>query len=169
MRAAARRPGSATFESVRRGLLVLVCVLALTTPTAGAWAAAHAKAGRQRAAASGKTSTVLGTTVICNRSNQTILWSQASPGAKASAWGPLQLKLTYRKTGKKITILNVEWPVWPQHTVRSVFINEKALPLLQQEVLQLQSANIETVAGATNISLSFKKSLLAALALAAKS
>jgi len=38
-------------------------------------------------------------------------------------------------------------PIWPQHTVKSVFINTRALPLLEQEVLQLQGAKLETISG----------------------
>jgi len=68
----------------------------------------------------------------------------------------------------KFKILAVTWPIWPQHTARSVFINEKALPLLQQEVLQIQSAKIETISGATQVSDSFIQSLQAALIAAAK-
>jgi uncharacterized protein with FMN-binding domain len=69
---------------------------------------------------------------------------------------------------KKFKILAVTWPIWPQHTSRSIFINEKALPLLQQQVLQLQSAKVESISGATNVTDSFVKSLQAALAIAAK-
>ena len=100
------------------------------------------------------TKTVLGSTVICKK------------------WGPLQLQLKVAQTiagGKvKVKILEVTWPTWPQHTTRSVFINQKALPLLQQQVLQLQSGNIEDISGATDVSISFKQSLAAALVAAKK-
>jgi uncharacterized protein with FMN-binding domain len=87
-------------------------------------------------------------------------------------WGPIQVKLKVAQTivkGKvKIRILAVSEPIWPQHTVKSVFINTRALPLLEQEVLQLQGANLETISGATDVSVSFKSSLQAALIAAAK-
>lgn len=128
----------------RRVLTIAACVAALALPPLNAVAAARAKT---------VTKIVLGSTVICKK------------------WGPLQLQLKVSRTvvgGKvKIKILALDWPVWPQHTVRSVFINQKALPLLQQQVLQVQSANIESISGATDISVSFKQSLQAAL-LAAK-
>jgi len=99
------------------------------------------------------TKTVLGSTVICKK------------------WGSIQVQLKISQSvvgGKaKVKILDVAWPVWPQHTVRSVFINQRALPLLKQEVLQLQSANLEVISGATDITVAFKQSLQAAL-LAAK-
>ena len=125
----------------RRVLTIAACVIALALPPLDAVAAAKAKT---------VTKTVLGSTVICKK------------------WGPLQLhvKITQSVVGGKVTsfkILAITWPIWPQHTVRSVFINQKALPLLQQQVLELQSAKIETISGATDITISFKQSLAAAL------
>ena len=119
-------------------------MVALALPPLNAAAAARTKT---------VTKTVLGTTVICKK------------------WGSIQVQLKVAQTvagGKaKIKIVDVAWPVWPQHTVRSVFINERALPLLKQEVLQLQSANLEVISGATDVTVAFKQSLQAAL-LAAK-
>ena len=129
----------------RRVLTIVACVVALSLPPINALAAVRAKT---------VTKTVLGSTVICHK------------------WGPLQLQLKVAQTivgGKvKIKILEVTWPTWPQHTTRSVFINQKALPLLQMQVLQLQSANIEDISGATDVSVSFKQSLAAALVAAKK-
>jgi uncharacterized protein with FMN-binding domain len=92
---------------------------------------------------------------------------------KCHKWGPLQLQLKVARSvvkGKvKVKILDVTWPTWPQHTVKSVFINERALPLLKQEVLEVQSGKFETISGATDISIAFKQSLQAALIAAAKS
>jgi uncharacterized protein with FMN-binding domain len=128
----------------RRVLTVAACVIALALPPLNAVAAARAKA---------VTKIVIGSTVVCKK------------------WGSVQVQLKVTQSivgGKmKVKILDVAWPVWPQHTVRSVFINQRALPLLKQEVLQLQSANLETISGATDITLAFKQSLQAAL-LAAK-
>ena len=125
----------------RRVLTIAACVIALALPPLDAVAAAKAKT---------VTKTVIGSTVICKK------------------WGPLQLhvKITQSVVAgqvKSFKILAITWPIWPQHTVRSVFINQKALPLLQQQVLELQSANIETISGATDITVSFKQSLAAAL------
>jgi hypothetical protein len=125
----------------RRVLTFAACVIALALPPLDAVAAAKAKT---------VTRTVLGSTVICKK------------------WGPLQLhvKITQSVVGGKVQsfkILAITWPIWPQHTVRSVFINQKALPLLQQQVLELQSAKIETISGATDITVSFRQSLAAAL------
>ena len=120
-------------------------MVALVLPPLNAMAAVRAKA---------VTKTVLGSTVVCKR------------------WGSIQVQLKISQTvvgGKvKFKILDVSWPTWPQHTSRSIFINQKALPLLEQEVLQLQSANLETIAGATDITVAFRQSLQAALLAAAK-
>jgi len=78
------------------------------------------------------------------------------------------VKISKVPGSKKFKILAVTWPIWPQHTARSVFINEKALPLLQQQVLELQSAKVETISGATNVTVSFVRSLQAALVAAAQ-
>ena len=141
-------------------LVVLACSLVLAVPSVDAWAAAWHKATKQRAAT--VTRVVKGTTVPCP---VTLNNHQA-----AGKWGPLQVDLKISKVpgGKKFKILAVTWPTWPQHTSRSVFINEKALPLLERQVLQVQSAKIEMISGATQVSVSFIQSLQAALIAAAK-
>jgi uncharacterized protein with FMN-binding domain len=141
-------------------LAVLVCWLVLSVPTVNAWATAWHRATNQRAAR--VTKLIRGTTVPCPVTRD----SHAATGK----WGPLQVDLKISKVpgSKKFKILAVTWPIWPQHTARSVFINEKALPLLQQQVLQLQSAKVETISGATNVSDSFIRSLQAALVAAAQ-
>jgi uncharacterized protein with FMN-binding domain len=48
-------------------------------------------------------------------------------------------------------------------TARSHFINTQALPLLKQEVLQAQSANIHLVSGATTTSRAYITSLQSAV------
>ena len=144
----------------KRVLVVLACCLVVAMPTVNAWATAWHKATKQRAAR--VTKVVKGTTVPCPVT--------PSDHAAAGKWGPLQVELKISKVpgSKKFKILAVTWPIWPQHTARSVFINERALPLLQQQVLQLQSAKIETISGATQVSDSFIQSLQAALVAAAK-
>jgi uncharacterized protein with FMN-binding domain len=144
----------------KRSLAVLVCSLVLAVPTVNAWATAWQRATKQRPATI--TKVIRGITVPCPVTRD----SHAATGK----WGPIQVELKISKVSgsKKFKILAVTWPIWPQHTARSVFINEKALPLLQQQVLQLQSAKVETISGATNVSISFIRSLQAALVAAAK-
>ena len=76
--------------------------------------------------------------------------------------------MTTTKTGKKTTVKRritaVRVPVYPNHTDRSVYINDQALPVLVQEVLRAQlSTNIDMVSGATDTSDAFVQSLQAAL------
>jgi uncharacterized protein with FMN-binding domain len=87
-------------------------------------------------------------------------------------WGYLKVTLIVKKTTtitgktKKVTrkIVNANVPEYPNHTNRSVYINQKALPYLLQEVLQAQmNANIQLVSGATDTSYAFVQSLQSAL------
>jgi uncharacterized protein with FMN-binding domain len=144
----------------QRVLVVLACWLVLAVPAGSAWATVWQKATKQRPAT--VTKLIKGIRVPCPMT--------ADSHATTGKWGPLQIELKISKVpgSKKFKILAVTWPIWPQHTSRSIFINEKALPLLQQQVLQLQSAKVETISGATNVSVSFVKSLQAALLAAAK-
>jgi uncharacterized protein with FMN-binding domain len=109
---------------------------------------------------------------------QTIVRIKKVTGTQAVAdrWGYVQLTLFVRKTTtivgtrKKVTrkITKVAVPVYPNHTDRSLFINQQALPYLMQEVLQAQfNPNIDMISGATATSFAFEHSLQAAL-LAAK-
>jgi uncharacterized protein with FMN-binding domain len=96
---------------------------------------------------------------------------------QADRWGYVQLTLVVKKTtttiGKKKTvarkIVGVTVPVYPNHTDRSVFINQQALPLLVQEVLHAQfNPNVDMISGATDTSYGFIQSLQAAIAAAKK-
>ena len=65
--------------------------------------------------------------------------------------------------------VSVTVPEYPNHTDRSVFINQQALPLLVHEVLQAQlTPNIQLVSGATDTSYAFVQSLQAAIVAAKK-
>jgi uncharacterized protein with FMN-binding domain len=73
-------------------------------------------------------------------------------------WGPVQATITAK--GKKI--MSVKISTSPEN-FRSQFIDQQAVPLLKQETLQAQSANIDTVSGATMTSDAYIQSLQAAL------
>jgi uncharacterized protein with FMN-binding domain len=87
--------------------------------------------------------------------------------AQAGQWGGVQVVVTMKKTtaGKakakiKYTDLGGQYTY---HTSRSQFIMSQALPLLRQEFLQAQSANVQNVSGATYTSQAFEQSLQSAL------
>jgi hypothetical protein len=98
------------------------------------------------------------------------------PSVKCHQWGFMQLQLKVQKTevtsasGKpqvSIKITSVSWPAYPDHTPKSKYINAQALPLLQQETLQLQGSSgskLVNISGATQTTVSWRASLQAALA-----
>jgi uncharacterized protein with FMN-binding domain len=101
------------------------------------------------------------------------------PGSAAQAdrWGTLQVTVVVKKTttavGTKKTvkrrITSVRVPTYPDHTDRSIFINQNALPQLVQEALAAQfTSSIDMVSGATDTSYAFEQSLQAALIAAKK-
>ena len=106
------------------------------------------------------------------------VWKRvAGPQAQADRWGYVEVTLVVRKTTtttgskKKVTrrITGVPVPVYPDHTGRSVFISQNAIPILISEVLQSQmKPNIDMVSGATYTSQAFIQSLQAALLKAKK-
>jgi len=74
-------------------------------------------------------------------------------------WGPIQVSLTVSE-GK---ITDVAVPTYPNGNGRDQEINAYALPVLRQETLAAQSADIDSVSGATVTSDGYKQSLQAAL------
>ncbi|MEZ5095880.1 MAG: FMN-binding protein [Nocardioides sp.] len=74
-------------------------------------------------------------------------------------WGPVQVEITV----KDGTITDVSVPVYPYNNPRDVQINNYALPILVQQTLDTQSANIDMISGATVTSVGYLQSLQAAL------
>jgi uncharacterized protein with FMN-binding domain len=74
-------------------------------------------------------------------------------------WGYVQVQTTIQ-SGK---ISNVQFLQYPNERNTSVRINSFAIPQLQQEAVQAQSANVDIVTGATLTSEGFQQSLQAAL------
>jgi uncharacterized protein with FMN-binding domain len=73
-------------------------------------------------------------------------------------YGGVQASITI--AGKKISNVAISAP---QDNPRSAAINQQAVPLLQSETLQAQSAQVNTVSGATFTSQAYAQSLQAAL------
>ncbi|MFI5614396.1 FMN-binding protein [Amycolatopsis sp. NPDC051903] len=96
--------------------------------------------------------------------------ASATPGSAAGGgtfsgqaadtpYGPVQVEITV--SGGRITdarVLQV-----PQESGRDVRINSEAVPVLNQETLQAQNAQIDTVSGATYTSEGYLQSLQSAL------
>jgi uncharacterized protein with FMN-binding domain len=140
---------------MRKSILVVLSTFALAVPSVDAWAASR------RASSN--------TTI----KKKVVVATKSFPGdaANADRWGPLQVTIVVRKTtttigtkktvARKITAVNV--PLFPNHTNRSVYINQQALPYLVQETLKSQSSRIYAVSGATNTSDAFAQSLQSAI------
>jgi uncharacterized protein with FMN-binding domain len=79
--------------------------------------------------------------------------------AAQTAYGPVQVQVTV--SNGKITHVSV--PVYPNNSGKDRAINSQAIPLLIQEVLQAQSANIQGVGRASYTSQGFYDSLITAL------
>ena len=140
---------------MRKLVTVAVCVVALAIPVADAAAALQAKV-----------------VVPKKKKVVTVMKSVDGQPAQADRWGEVQVTLVVKKTtttvGKKKTVTRkitaVRVPLYPNHTDRSVFINQQALPMLMQEVLQAQlNPNIDMISGATATSFAFAQSLQAAI------
>ncbi|GAA2607741.1 FMN-binding protein [Paractinoplanes durhamensis] len=77
----------------------------------------------------------------------------------STRWGDVQVAITV--VDGKIT--DVAVPIYPSENGKDQEINAYALPILRQETLAAQSANIDTVSGATVTSNGYLGSLQAAL------
>ncbi|MFG1666240.1 FMN-binding protein [Streptomyces sp. Y7] len=74
-------------------------------------------------------------------------------------YGPVQVRITL--TGSRITAASAVR--YPDEAARSRDINATAVPELNQETLRAQSADIDTVSGATYTSAGYRQSLQSAL------
>jgi uncharacterized protein with FMN-binding domain len=140
---------------MRKSILVVFTLLGLAVPSVNAWAAAR--------------QAVAGTTV----KKKVVVATKSFTGAMAQVdrWGTLDVTIVVKKTtttiGTKKTVTrkmtSLKVPVYPNHTDRSVFINQNALPTLVQEALKAQSSGINMVSGATDTSYGFAQSLQSAI------
>jgi uncharacterized protein with FMN-binding domain len=144
---------------LRKTVTTLVVAAALAAPAGNVWAAINAP--KIVAKKKVETLTITGPRAPCGPKNK---------------WGDLQVRIKVQKTttvtGVKtkvaIKILEIDFPVVSDHTYKTVYINKKALPILSEDVLNLQTANVENISGATDTVVSFKQTLQAALLQAKK-
>jgi uncharacterized protein with FMN-binding domain len=147
---------------LRKSLLVLACSVSLFAWAGNAFALMR----------SAKSSTTIKKKVVTTVTVK-------GPVVKCHRWGFMQVELQVQKTEVtgagapkvSIKITNVSWPIYPDHTPKSKYINAQALPLLQGEVMQLQASSgtkLQNIAGATHTTVAWLSSLQAALAQALK-
>jgi uncharacterized protein with FMN-binding domain len=141
---------------MRKTITAAACAVALVIPVADAAAALETTAIQ----ATPKKKVIVVTKTITGQP------------AQADRWGLVQVTLVVKKTttivGKKKTVVRkitgVQVPVFPNHTDRSVFINQQALPMLVQETLTAQfTGGINMIGGASMTSNAFIQSLQGAL------
>lgn len=81
-------------------------------------------------------------------------------GSSADAqWGTVQVQAVI--TNGQVS--DVQFLQYPNHRSRSQTINQQAMPILTQEAIQSQQADVDVVTGATDTSDAFIQSLAAAL------
>jgi uncharacterized protein with FMN-binding domain len=80
-------------------------------------------------------------------------------GASQNRWGTVQVAVVY--SGGKIA--DVKILQYPDSHQKSVWINQQALPMLISETVQAQSAQIDSIGGATYTSYSYADSLQSAI------
>jgi uncharacterized protein with FMN-binding domain len=94
--------------------------------------------------------------------------SSSQPGGTRTVDGPQVnydygiLSVSVTVSGKRITKVGIA-SLNDTADVRSEMIDQQAIPILEQEVMQAQSANIQSVSGASYTSAGFEQSLQAAL------
>jgi len=90
----------------------------------------------------------------------------------AGQWGFVQVTLIVKKTttiiGKKKRVkrkvVGLSVPIYPDHTNRSIFISQQAIPMLEQEELRAHyTTHIYMIGGASYTSQGFIQSLQSAL------
>src|SRR5689334_2174848 len=138
---------------MRRAIAAVLGATALALPNADAWASATAQTAKTKVVR--KTRTFTGSAAVADR------------------WGDVQVTIVVLKTTttnlstrrktirRKITSVRV--PVYPNHTDRSVYINQSALPTLIQETIRANGTAIDMVSGATDTSDAFVQSLQSAI------
>ena len=138
---------------MRKATAAVFGAAALALPNVNAWAAATTQTAKTKV-------------VTATR-------SFTGTAAQADRWGDVQVTIVVKKTtttnlttGKKTVkrkITAARTPVYPNHTDRSVFINQRALPILIRETIQTQSSGVDMVSGATDTSSAFQQSLQSAI------
>ena len=128
------------------GMVLLLSLKPHAAPTAALAVPAPSGSAGAGASTGTGTGTGTGTRTVTGASVQT-------------RWGPVQVRVTV-KNGRLTEVTAV---TYPQDNPRDQEINSYALPRLRSEALQAQSADIDTVSGATYTSEGYRQSLQSAL------
>jgi uncharacterized protein with FMN-binding domain len=132
---------------MRKTLTVAFTVIVLAVPTLDGVAAARAATRLAQA-------------------KKVVTKTYTGAAGQADRWGTVtvNLKVQITTVGKKVTRKYLDLGGnFTYHTSRSQFIMSQALPQLRQEFLSAQSANVQTISGATYTSQAFEQSLQSAI------
>jgi uncharacterized protein with FMN-binding domain len=124
---------------------------AAAAPAASGSAPASGKAGSTKKASATKSS---------GKSGKAASIRTATGAAVNYSWGILSVKVTV--SGKKVTSVAIA-SLDDGGNPRSQMIDQQSIPILEQEAMQAQSANIQGVSGASYTSQGFEQSLQSAL------
>jgi len=86
-------------------------------------------------------------------------------GVYHNKWGDVQVRATFASDGSLTDVTTLQTPYRDGKSVR---INDRAVPRLNVEALTAQSANVDTVSGATYTSNDYRRSLQSAIDAAAR-
>ena len=78
-------------------------------------------------------------------------------------WGPVQVQATFASDGSLVAVDAIQTPFADGKSVR---INDVAIPRLNSEALTAQSAQVDTISGATYTSTGYRQSLQSAIDIA---
>lgn len=81
-------------------------------------------------------------------------------GVFTNKWGDVQVQATFAADGSLVEVVTLQTP---DADGKSVRINDRAVPVLNQEALTIQNANVDTVSGATYTSNDYRRSLQSAI------
>ncbi|MEH0420432.1 FMN-binding protein [Streptomyces sp. B21-083] len=131
------------------GMVLLLSLKPHTTPSVAGLASAPAPSSSSSSSSTsgaGSTGSATGTRTLTGDTVQT-------------RWGPVQVRVTV--TDGKLTAVTAV--TYPQENPRDQEISSYAIPQLTREALTAQSADIDTVSGATYTSDGYRQSLQSAL------
>jgi uncharacterized protein with FMN-binding domain len=111
------------------------------------------------AVVSGSAQASQSTSTKTSKASKTAATQTVTGSVAATQWGPVQVELTVESG----SITDVSVLQYPNGNGRDAEINSYALPMLIQETLDEQSANIDMVSGATVTSTGYLQSLQSAL------
>lgn len=121
---------------------------------------ANTASGSSSASTSSSSSSTTNTSSNSSSTTSTSYHDGTFTGSSEDAYyGNVQVAVTV--SGGKIT--DVKFLQYPNTHSTSVYINQQAMPYLQQEAIQNQNANVQIISGATFTSQAFIQSLQTAL------